>query len=62
MDNTAERQIINGLQQWLTGRTLVVATHRAAMLDLVDRVILMHEGKIIADGPKEEVLKKLQAG
>jgi ATP-binding cassette subfamily C protein LapB len=62
MDNTAERQIINGLQQWLTGRTVVVATHRAAMLDLVDRVILMHEGKIIADGPKEEVLKKLQDG
>jgi len=62
MDNTAERQIINGLQQWLNGKTLVVATHRAAMLDLVDRIILMHEGKIVADGPKEQVLKKLQAG
>lgn len=62
MDNTAERQIINGLQQWLKGRTLIVATHRAAMLDLVDRVILMHEGKILADGPKEQVLKKLQTG
>ena len=62
MDNTTERQIINGLQQWLQGRTLIMATHRAAMLDLVDRVILMHEGKIVADGPKEQVLKKLQAG
>ena len=62
MDNTAERQIITGLQQWLKGRTLIVATHRAAMLDLVDRVILMHEGKIVADGPKEQVLKKLQTG
>ena len=62
MDNTTERQIINGLQQWLQGRTLIMATHRAAMLDLVDRVILMHEGKIVADGPKDQVLKKLQAG
>ena len=62
MDNTAERQIITGVQQWLKGRTLIVATHRAAMLDLVDRVILMHEGKIVADGPKEQVLKKLQTG
>ena len=62
MDNTTERQIINGLSKWLGNRTLIVATHRAAMLDLVDRVILMHEGKIIADGPKDQVLKKLQAG
>ncbi len=62
MDNTTERHVINGLARWLSNRTLIVATHRAAMLDLVDRVILMHEGKIIADGPKDQVLKKLQAG
>ena len=62
MDNTTERNVINGLSKWLGSRTLIVATHRAAMLDLVDRVILMHEGKIIADGPKDQVLKKLQSG
>ena len=62
MDNTTERHVINGLTKWLDNRTLIVATHRAAMLDLVDRVILMHEGKIIADGPKDQVLKKLQTG
>ncbi len=62
MDNTTERNVINGLTKWLGNRTLIVATHRAAMLDLVDRVILMHEGKIVADGPKEQVLKKLQGG
>jgi ATP-binding cassette subfamily C protein LapB len=62
MDNTTERHVINGLSKWLGTRTLIVATHRAAMLDLVDRVILMHEGKIVADGPKDQVLKKLQAG
>lgn len=62
MDNTTERNVINGLTTWLGNRTLIVATHRAAMLDLVDRVILMHEGKIIADGPKDQVLKILQGG
>lgn len=61
MDNTIERHIINGLKQWIGDRGLVIATHRAAMLDLVDRVILMHDGKILADGPKEEVLRKLSA-
>ena len=59
MDNTIERNIINGLKQWIGDRTLIIATHRAAMLDLVDRVILMHDGKILADGPKDEVLRKL---
>jgi ATP-binding cassette subfamily C protein LapB len=62
MDNTTERSIINGLSSWLDGKTLVVATHRAALLDLVDRVILMHDGRIVADGPKDQVLRKLQAG
>lgn len=61
MDNTIERQIINGLKGWIGERGLIIATHRAAMLDLVDRVILMHDGKILADGPKTDVLRKLSA-
>ena len=61
MDNTTERQIIDGLARWLGNRTLVVATHRAALLDLVDRIILMNEGRIVADGPKEEILRKLSS-
>jgi ATP-binding cassette, subfamily C, bacterial LapB len=62
MDNTTERNIITGLSSWLNGKTLVVATHRAALLDLVDRVILVHDGRVVADGPKDQVLRKLQAG
>ena len=62
MDNTIERQIINGIAPWLNGKTLIVATHRAALLDLVDRVILMQDGRIVADGPKDQVLRNLKAG
>jgi ATP-binding cassette subfamily C protein LapB len=62
MDNTIERQIINGISPWLNGKTLIVATHRAALLDLVDRIILMQDGRIVADGPKDQVLRNLKAG
>jgi len=62
MDNTIERQIINGIAPWLNGKTLIVATHRAALLDLVDRIILMQDGRIVADGPKDQVLRNLKAG
>jgi ATP-binding cassette subfamily C protein LapB len=62
MDNTIERQIINGISPWLNGKTFIVATHRAALLDLVDRIILMQDGRIVADGPKDQVLRNLKAG
>lgn len=62
MDNTIERQIINGISPWLNGKTLIVATHRAALLDLVDRIILLQDGRIVADGPKDQVLRNLKAG
>lgn len=41
--------------------TLVVATHRHGLLDVVDRLILMDEGEILQDGPKADVLSKLKA-
>jgi ATP-binding cassette subfamily C protein LapB len=60
MDNALEARIINDLRANLAGRTLIVATHRAAVLDLVDRVIWIDNGRIIADGPKNEVLNRLK--
>lgn len=62
LDNFAERQFINKMQDWLEGRTLVLVTHRATLLALVDRLIVMDKGQIVADGPKEEVLSALAAG
>ena len=43
----------------LKDKTLILVTHRPSVLSLVDRLIVMDDGKIIADGPKEEVLKAL---
>lgn len=59
MDNTLEMQLIENLKHYLGGRTLIVATHRAALLALVDRVIWLEQGKVLADGPRDEVLARI---
>ena len=48
------------MKQVLDNKTLIVITHRFAALDLVDRVIVLKQGKIVADGPKNAVLAALQ--
>jgi ATP-binding cassette subfamily C protein LapB len=62
MDNFAERQFLQRMLKWLEGRTLVLVTHRASLLALVNRIILLDRGRIIADGPKDEVMALLAAG
>ena len=56
MDSTLESRLIRDLPQFLGGRTVVLATHRMQLLNLVDRIIWMDQGKIVADGPKAEIL------
>ncbi|MDF8335167.1 ATP-binding cassette domain-containing protein [Novosphingobium cyanobacteriorum] len=61
LDVASEQSVIAGLREACADKTLVVATHRLAVLDLVDRVIWLEEGRIIADRPKAEVLARLGA-
>lgn len=56
MDINAERQLIERLKNAIGRSTLVVITHKATLLELVDRVIVMEQGKVIADGPRDKVL------
>ncbi|WAU77549.1 type I secretion system permease/ATPase [Acinetobacter sp. TR3] len=58
IDDVAEKQLIDHLKGWLSHRTLVVATHRRAVLELVDRIIVMNDGKVVMDGPREQVLNQ----
>jgi ATP-binding cassette subfamily C protein LapB len=62
MDNSSEEQFKNRLLPLLDGRTLLLVTHRASLLSLVGRVIVMDGGRIVADGPKEQVLEALRGG
>lgn len=59
IDSDTEARLIQGLIQELQGRTLVVVTHRPAMLALAERVIVMAEGRVVMDGPREAILAKI---
>lgn len=59
IDSDTEARLIQGLTKELTGRTVVVVTHRPAMLALVDRVIVMAEGRLVMDGPRDVILAKI---
>jgi ATP-binding cassette subfamily C protein LapB len=59
-DNTTESIVKKRLHEYTRDRTLLLVTHKAPMLDLVERMIVMDEGRIVMDGPKEEVLNALK--
>lgn len=57
MDAQTESIFVSHLSRALIpGQTLVVSTHRDALLDMVDRVIVIDGGRIVADGPRELIL------
>jgi len=60
LDVGLEKSLIMHLNQILDNKTLIVITHRFAALELVDRVIVLNQGKVVADGPKNAVLAALQ--
>lgn len=62
MDNRSELHIKTQLKQLKESETLLLITHKTTMLDVVDRVIVMEKGAIIADGPKVQVLNDLRQG
>ncbi len=62
MDNRSEMQIKYQLSQLKPSETLILITHKTSMLDVVDRVIVMEKGSVIADGPKAQVLSDLKQG
>ena len=55
MDRQTEKAFINRLQNIVADKTLIVVTHKTSLLQLVDRIIIVENGKIVVDGPKEEV-------
>src|ERR1700761_7787673 len=59
MDTMLEMRLVKNLKEFLGDRTLIVATHRAPVLQLVDRIIWLDSGRIVADGPKAEVLSRM---
>ncbi|HMS20364.1 ATP-binding cassette domain-containing protein [uncultured Sphingorhabdus sp.] len=59
MDTQTERLFIDRLNKAMKPeQTLIVSTHRNAMLAIVDRLIVIDKGRIIADGPRDQILAK----
>ena len=59
LDEVSEKQFIHYLKGWLgKQRTLIVATHRLPILALVDRIIVLENGRIVMDGPREQILRE----
>jgi ATP-binding cassette, subfamily C, bacterial LapB len=62
MDNRTEEQFKARLAEQLDGRTLLLITHRASLLCLVNRIIVLEGGRVAADGPRDQVLSELAGG
>ncbi len=62
MDFSTEEGVRQRLARYAAGKTLVLVTHRTSLLDLVDRVVVIDGGKVVADGPKAQVFDALAQG
>jgi len=51
--------LIQRLGEEMKGRTFVLITHRPPLLQLVSRIILLDKGKVVLDGPRDEVLRQI---
>ncbi len=59
LDQTLETALIARLTEWLDGRTALIATHRLPILNLTTRVLIMQNGRVMVDGPRDAVLSHL---
>jgi ATP-binding cassette subfamily C protein LapB len=56
MDAQSEALLLQRLAEEMEGRTLILITHRPALLRLVNRIVILEGGKVVVDGPRDEVL------
>jgi len=59
LDKANENLLKNNLLKSTSKKTLLLITHRTSMLDIVDRIIVIEGGKVVADGPKKEIINSL---
>ncbi|WP_417618554.1 type I secretion system permease/ATPase [Oceanisphaera sp.] len=62
MDSNLESHVSKGLDQFSQGKTLLLITHRTGLLNMVERLIVMDAGRVVADGNKQQVLQALEQG
>jgi ATP-binding cassette subfamily C protein LapB len=62
MDFTSEAHVKERLRHFAEHKTMMIVTHRTSLMDLAQRIIVVDNGRIVADGPKEQVVEALQSG
>ncbi|WP_159990654.1 type I secretion system permease/ATPase [Pelistega ratti] len=60
LDQGSEEMVLQALARWIGNRTLIVVTHRPQVLKIVNRIIVMDNGKVVIDGPRDAVLEHLR--
>ena len=61
MDKATESLLRTRLAKLAENKTLVLITHRASLLALVNRLIIIDNGRVVADGPRDEVLEAINS-
>jgi len=62
MDHSTEIAVKNELAEFVKGKTWIVVTHRNSLLEMADRILVLDNGRIVADGPKDTVVTALRQG
>jgi len=62
MDFSTETHVTQRLSAFAQGKTMLLVTHRTSLLSLVNRVIVIDNGRVVADGPRERIMQALQSG
>lgn len=62
MDHSSEENVKKRMAVSSQGKTVVLITHRSTMFDLVNRIIVVDTGRVVADGPKDQVIEALRTG
>ncbi len=61
MDNLSEAAFVRGISSWMDSKTsLLVATHRFSLLELVNRILVFDKGKLVSDGPRNKIIAQLK--
>ncbi|APX10926.1 ATP-binding cassette domain-containing protein [Tateyamaria omphalii] len=59
LDQTLETTLVSRLETWMQGRTAIIATHRVPILSLTNRTLILQNGRMTIDGPRDEVLSHI---
>lgn len=60
LDQGTEAQALQAIARWAANRTLLVVTHRPQVLQIVDRIVVIDNGQVVIDGPRDDVLRHLR--